>query len=91
MFAVLQDVDFLIGGSIFGFLCGEGRMPHFLARKCPGANTVAISRQKTYQQNFGQRGFQLERLVTGQNMFGLQDPRGPSSLARWGLLCSDHG
>eukprot|EP00438_Fugacium_kawagutii_P032042 Skav217858 [mRNA] locus=scaffold5889:108155:108991:- [translate_table: standard] len=70
----LQDVDFLIGGSIFAFLCGKGRKDAtFLAQKCPGTNMVVISRHKTYQQNFGQRGFQFERLVTGQSMYGLHD------------------
>eukprot|EP00435_Cladocopium_sp_Y103_P012299 s161_g3.t1 len=70
----LQDIDFLIGGSILAFLCEKGKKDAtYLAQKCPGTNIVVMSKHKTYEQNFGQRGFQFERLVTGQDMYGLHD------------------
>ena len=70
----LQDIDFLIGGSILAFLCEKGKKnAMYLAQKCPGTNIVVMSKHKTYEQNFGQRGFQFERLVTGQEMYGLHD------------------
>ena len=70
----LQGVDFLIGGSILAFLCGKGKKnATYLAQMCPHTNIIVISKHKTYRQNFGQRGFQFERLVTGQDMYGLHD------------------
>ena len=68
------DIDFLIGGSVLAFLCGQGKKgAKYLAQMCPSTKMVIVSKHKTYTQNFGQRGFQFERLVTGQDMYGLHD------------------
>jgi len=59
----LQDIDFLIGGSILAFLCEKGKKnAMYLAQKCPGTNIVVMSKHKTYEQNFGQRDFNLNAL-----------------------------
>ena len=69
----LQDIDFVIGGSILAFFAERGKKATYLLQKCPGTQIMVISKQKTYVQNFAAKGFQFERLVTGEDMYGLHD------------------
>ena len=70
----LKKIDFVIGGSILGFLSGQGKMRKtYLAQICPGTKIMVIGQSKNYEQNFGEKGYQFERLVTGQDMYGMHD------------------
>lgn len=65
-----DDIDFLIDDSILHFFAGRGKRKKYLAQRCPGTKITVIGLHRDYVSNFGEKGYQFERLLTNQDMYG---------------------
>ncbi|CAK9092207.1 Uncharacterized protein SCF082_LOCUS43396 [Durusdinium trenchii] len=95
----LDSVDFLLGGSSLNIMATKrieaGDKYLWLVNACTSSSawghTIIVAKSKQYQQNYGDIGFQFERLVTGERLEGPHDVRKHEHLTRrtidsWNVL-----
>ncbi len=68
-----DDIDFLIDDSILHFFAGRSKSLKYLAQRCAGTKIKVIGLHRDWVSNLAGKGYQFERLLTNQDMYGFHN------------------
>jgi hypothetical protein len=71
----LRSVDFVLGGSALNVLASRKidrnnscEAMRYLVQKCPVTGVTVLAKSAVYSTDYGSKGFQFERLLTGRDL-----------------------